>query len=112
MSEPTIWEPLPTPDGFGLDPGIELAVRTLRDNGVETFESCEGGAGHAFFEPTVRFEGGPEAGWRALAVCLAYGFSVRRLERYWAIQQGHEPTGPSWALVFRERMTIRPEDAR
>jgi hypothetical protein len=28
----------------GLDPGIELAVRVLMEAGVETFESCEGGA--------------------------------------------------------------------
>lgn len=95
---------LPTPEGFHLDPGIAGAVRTLRDYGVETFESCEGGDGHSFHEPTVRFEGGPEAGWRALSVCLAYGFPVRRLERYWAVQQSHEPTGPAWALVFREQL--------
>ena len=95
---------LPTPESLGLDPGIARAVKTLRDAGVETFESCEGGEGHAFYEPTVRFGGGPEAGWRALAVCLAYGFPVRRLERYWAIQQGHEPTGPDWALVFWEQL--------
>jgi hypothetical protein len=96
--------PLPTPESFGLDPGIARAVRTLRDGGIETFESCEGGEGHSFPEPTVRFDGGPEAGWRALAVCLSYGFPVRRLERYWAIQKGHEPTGPAWALVFPERL--------
>ena len=39
----------------GLDPGIERAVNLLREARVETFESCEGGAGHAFPEPTIRF---------------------------------------------------------
>jgi hypothetical protein len=87
-----------------LDPVIAGDVKVLREHGIETFESCEGGEGHAFFEPTVRFDGGPEAGWRALAVCLSYGFSVRRLERYRAIQQDHEPTGRAWSLVFREQL--------
>ena len=30
----------------------------LRENGVETVESCQGGAGHAFPEPTIKFSGG------------------------------------------------------
>jgi hypothetical protein len=77
----------------------------LRDADIETFESCEGGQGHAFFEPTVRFHGGPEAGWRALALCLSYGFPVRRLERYWTVLNGSEPNGPEWQIVFRERLS-------
>src|SRR6266540_3788315 len=38
----------------------------LQTCGIETFESCEGGPGHAYPEPTIRFQGTPEAGWRAL----------------------------------------------
>jgi hypothetical protein len=43
-----------------LDPGIRDVVAALDAEGIETFESCEGGDGHAFSEPTVRFHG--EAG--------------------------------------------------
>ncbi len=37
-----------------LDPGIERAVHLFNCYGIETCESCEGGTGHAFAEPTVR----------------------------------------------------------
>src|SRR4051812_9208509 len=36
-----------------LDAGIRQAVLILRRAGIETFESCEGGDGHAFEVPTV-----------------------------------------------------------
>jgi len=87
-----------------LDSGIEKAVRTLQGNGIETFESCEGEEGHAYTEPTVRFHGTPEAGWRAVAVCLAYGLPVLALRRVWYILDSNEPTGPDWEIVFRERI--------
>jgi hypothetical protein len=40
-----------------LDRGIRDQVAALRECGVETFESCEGGPSHAYPEPTVRFYG-------------------------------------------------------
>ena len=40
-----------------LDRGIRDQVAALRECVVETFESCEGGPGHAYPEPTVRFYG-------------------------------------------------------
>ena len=51
-----------------LDPGIAQAVVTLCNGGIETFESCEGGEGHAYPEPTVRFHGGMGEGFRALGL--------------------------------------------
>jgi hypothetical protein len=45
----------------------QKTIERLQDSGIETFESCEGGKGHAYPEPAVRFNGGPEAGWRALS---------------------------------------------
>ena len=87
-----------------LDPGIRRAVERLQAAGIETFESCEGGRGHAFTEPTIRFHGTPEAGWRALAVCLAYALPVLCLRRVWYVQDSNEPTGPDWEVVFRERV--------
>jgi hypothetical protein len=87
-----------------LDPGIRKAVRVLLEHQIETFESCEGGPGHAFPEPTVRFYGTPEAGWRAVAACLANGLPVSCLRRAWYILDSNEPTGPNWEITFRERV--------
>jgi hypothetical protein len=87
-----------------LDRGIEKAVRLLQAAEVETFESCEGGPAHAYAEPTVRFHGTPEAGWRALGICLAYGLPVLALRRVWYVLDRNEPTGPDWEIVFRERL--------
>ena len=56
-----------------IDPGIRQAVKRLQDHGIETYESCEGGPGHSYPEPTIAFYGAPEAGWRAVAICLEYG---------------------------------------
>lgn len=82
-----------------LDPGIYPAVVALRAAGVETFESCEGGAGHAYPVPTVRFHGGADEGYRALAAALRAGLKVAELRRVWPIIDG-EPTGPWWEMTF------------
>jgi hypothetical protein len=86
-----------------LDPGIRRAVKILTDHGVETFESCEGGPGHAYPEPTIRFCGGPGAGFRALSVCLDFGLRVSELRRVWDVLDRNDPTGPYWEVTFRER---------
>ena len=72
----------------------------LWDAGVETFESCEGGAGHPFPDPTVRFHGDQAEGFRALAIALQNGLKVSELRRYYTIING-EPTGPHWELTFQ-----------
>jgi hypothetical protein len=84
----------------GLDPGISSHVETLRAAGIETFESCQGGHGHAFPEPTVRLHGDKSEGFRALDVALKNGLPVCNLRRYWQIVDG-EPCGPYWELAFR-----------
>jgi hypothetical protein len=90
-----------------LDPGIEQAVLTLIDAGVETFESCEGGHGHAYPEPTVRFHGDTSEGFRALAAAMKAGLVVGELRRVWPVNDG-EPTGPWWELTFAPPETGRP----
>jgi hypothetical protein len=82
-----------------LDRGILPIVKILVENGVETFESCEGGEGHAFYEPTVRFHGGHAEGFRALAVALQHGLRVCELRRYYSVEDG-EPVGPHWEMTF------------
>ncbi len=84
----------------GLGAGISLYMNTLREYGVETFESRQGGHGHAYAEPTVRFHGHRGAGFRALAVAHQRGLPVTALRRAWPIYDG-EPTGPCWEIIFQ-----------
>ena len=86
-------------DLTSIDPGILRAVTVLREANVETFESCEGGDGHPFLEPTIRFHGSRAEGFRALGVALQHGLEVKELRRVWDMEDG-EPTGPDWSLVF------------
>jgi hypothetical protein len=89
-------------DPAALDAGIRRAVVVLRGAAVETFESCEGGPGHAYLEPTVRFHGDGAEGFRALAVAMQNGLAVRALRRAWRVREG-EPEGPWWELTFSSR---------
>ncbi len=82
-----------------LDPGIANEVKILRAAGIETFESCQGGQGHAYPEPTVRFYGDSSEGFRALAAALKSNLRVASLRRTWPVIEG-EPTGPWWELTF------------
>lgn len=82
-----------------LDDGIRDIVVALVAAGVETFESCEGGSGHAFPEPTVRFEGQTSEGLRALSIALERGLPVYRLRRTWGVIDGMIH-GPWWEMTF------------
>src|SRR5947209_6117408 len=66
-----------------LDRGIRKAVEILQANGVETYQSCEGGPGHSYPEPTICFYGTVAAGMRAVAVALDFGMPVLDLRRTW-----------------------------
>jgi hypothetical protein len=82
-----------------LDPGIRRAVLILRSAGVETMESCEGGPGHAFPEPTVRFNGDAWAGYKAFAIAMEHGLPVMSLRRAYGVTNG-QLEGPWWELTF------------
>lgn len=87
-----------------LDHGIARAVAILQTvKTVRTYESCEGGEGHSYDLPTVRFYGSPGAGWAAYAACDDYGLPVREVARVWDVDHG-EPSGPYWQIVFRRRL--------
>jgi hypothetical protein len=75
-------------------------VRALLEEGVETFESCEGGAGHAYPTPTIRFHGERSEGFRALAVAQQARLPVDTLRRVWTFVDGGA-TGPYWEMTFR-----------
>lgn len=83
-----------------IDPVIAPYVAKLRDAGVETFESCQGGGGHAYAEPTIRFYGDRSEGFRALATAMRQELPVVELRRVWPVNDG-EPTGPWWELTFQ-----------
>lgn len=85
--------------GRPVDPGIRNEVQILWENGVEMTESCQGGTGHSFHEPTVRFRGDHAEGFRALGVALQNGLKVSELRRFWSIQDG-EPYGLEWEMTF------------
>jgi hypothetical protein len=93
----------------GLDLGIRTAVSVLRRAGIETFESCEGGPGHSYPEPAVRFLGQRYEGYRALSAAMLgsaeIGLRLYALRRIWLVDDG-EPTGPYWELVW-----LRPSPA-
>lgn len=84
-----------------LDDYIKPFVDILRDGSVETYESCQGGLGHAFPEPTIRFHGGPSEGFRGYAIAAIHGLPVYAIRRVWTVDDG-EITGPTWEMVFRE----------
>ncbi len=96
---PESYEGVTIPHDYIWDPGIARVVRFFRENGVETYESCEGGEGHSFSEPTVRFHGLRYEGLRVVALAQSRGLPVYDLWRLWSVIDG-ELTGPDWAISF------------
>lgn len=92
-----------------LDPGIESAVDALVAAGIATYESCEGGPGHAFAEPTVRFRGDHAEALRAVAAAIDHGLPVNALRRVWGITHG-ELDGPWWEVTFPRTTTGAASD--
>lgn len=86
-----------------IDPGIVRAVRLLNEGGVETFESCQGGDGHCYPEPTIRFHGERSEGFRALAIAMQHALPVSSLRKIWQIVDA-DPTGPYWEIVFKVQL--------
>ena len=82
-----------------LDRGIARYVNVLREEGVETFESCQGGTGHCFPEPTVRFFGAQSEGYKAVAIAMSHGLPVSSIRRYYDVVDG-VLDGPRWEMVF------------
>ena len=85
-----------------FDEGIRRYVLILRSEGIETFESCQGGAGHAMPEPTICFHGDTSEGWKALAVAMQRGLPVLKLSYVWAMRD-YLPDGPYWEMTFKHQ---------
>jgi hypothetical protein len=92
----------PSREGWlaSLDPGVARYVDVLDVAGIETYESCEGGEGHSYSEPAVRFYGVRGEGFRALAVALQHGLPVRAVHRLWTVDEDGHPHGPNWEIAF------------
>ncbi len=82
-----------------LDAGIKREVEILFENGIETYESCQGGAGHSFLEPTVKFHGESAEGFKAYAIAVENGLKVSELRRTYRVEGG-ELVGPTWEMTF------------
>jgi len=83
-----------------VDSGIKKQVRILNDAGIDTFESCQGGKGHAYSEPSIRFHGDRYEGLKAFSVAMRNGLDVMALRRIYQIVDG-ELNGPYWEIVFK-----------
>jgi hypothetical protein len=105
MNQQTTLEQFAPATDLDLDAGIRRAVLILRSAGIETFESCEGGAGHAFPDPTVKFHGGAWAGYHAFAIAMEHRLPVLRMQQVYGIANG-QLEGPWWELVFRTTAKI------
>ena len=94
--------PAHPPQYLSLDIGIKNTVELLRKFNIETVQSCEGGKGHSYPEPTIEFCGTQEAGYRAVSICIAHGLPISKLYRFSNVE-GDELTGPYWAITFKRR---------
>lgn len=82
-----------------LDPGISPVVELLRQAGVNTFSSCQGGTGHTFPVPTIRISpidpNNMQGEIKQIAQVLSSaGYSGYYLKRVEAYQSEPEPWWP------------------
>jgi hypothetical protein len=90
---------------YALDSGIRHYVLVLRSGGVDTCQSCQGGPGHCYLEPTIEFRGNQSAGPKAVAIAIDNKLPVHELRREWEIRNG-EIHGPIWTMTFRIRADV------
>lgn len=92
----------------GLDPGIRFAVRVLHAAGLDTCQSCQGGKGHPYDQPTVEMvaTGDDARGFGALAALHSYGLPVADIAIRWPIRHGL-PYEKLWTITFYKTMEDR-----
>lgn len=91
-----------------LDELIRPAVILLNKYGFKTFESCQGGEGHCYGDPTVRFEGTEFDLIRAYELCEIHGMNPKAAKRVYWKQDVYfdtdkwEVIGETWHPPFNE----------
>lgn len=98
-------------DYGGLDAGIRFAVRVLHAAGFETCQSCQGGEGHAYPEPSIEMvaTGDDARGFGALDALRQYGLPVSAVAIVWNIANGH-PFEKLWRITFSRTMEDRADE--
>lgn len=88
-----------------LDRGIRFVVRVLHAAGFETCQSCQGGKGHAYYEPTVDLIalGDDATGFGALEALQSYGLPVAQVAIVWRVCNGL-PHEKLWRITFSKTM--------
>jgi len=126
-AEPSPPSPLPSPPTVSLpfrtrvapeawyaklDPGIRFAVRVLHAAGIETAQSCEGGAEHAYPEPSVDIPAGPadSVGFAALHALSTYGLKIRAVMLVWDVCDGL-PYEKHWRVTLTRTYPERADEA-
>jgi hypothetical protein len=102
-----------------LDPGIAMAVRTLREAGVETIWSCEGGDGHAYAEPTIVFRGDVTEVHRVVSLAREARLGPYSVTRSWYLENEEFPENPveasglgEWTITLSCKSLIDARQAR
>ncbi len=83
-----------------LDPDIQPYVDVLREHGVDTIESCQGGPGHSSAGPYISFRGPVGEGLRVAGIALSLGWPITRILKEWAFF-ADDITPPVWVLKLR-----------
>lgn len=101
-----------TPIDYSLiDTGILPALKILRAFGFDTFESCEGGKGHAFPDPTIKFWGDEFDCIRAYELCEQFGLNVFRARRIFfkevLYSQDNTISCPTWVTPYNEIVFLK-----
>lgn len=94
-----------------LDVGIRFAVRVLHAAGFETCQSCQGGEGHAYDDPTIEIvAGGDDAvGFGALSALRGYGLPVSEIAIVWPVRNGL-PYEKLWRITFCGTLPNRADE--
>lgn len=94
-----------------LDAGIRFAVRVLHAAGFETCQSCQGGKGHPYYEPTVEMVATSDdaRGFGALDALRGYGLPVSQIAITWPVHNGY-PYEKNWTITFSKTMEDRANE--
>lgn len=96
----------------GIDAGIRFAVRVLHARGYETCQSCEGGEGHSYDNPTVDLIAGSRDanGFGAVAELVPYGLQVTRVSQVWNLDPLGRPYETIWRIEFKRPFPERADE--